>query len=163
MRHGHRFRAGAWDRAGGQAALAPAHAALTAILDDGATAAQPVAQSLCRGLQKLEPARWTFATLPGVAPTHHAAAPALRPAVRWRKRGFGTQRATGSRFVARILTVTATGRKQRHRRFALLVDALTAAQRGHPQPSLLPTPERLPFTKAEGSINDRAGVVKEWQ
>lgn len=137
FRHWHRYRAGELDRAGLQALLGPVQAALTAILDEGATAGHPVAQALCRALQKLEPALWAFVTMPGVAPTNNAAEQALRPAVLWRKGSFGTHAPAGSRFVERMLTVTASCRKQQRPLLAFLVAAVTASRTGAPPPSLI--------------------------
>ncbi len=84
------------------------------------------------------PALWTFVVLDGVEPTNNVAAQALRPAVLWRKGSFGTHSAAGSRFVERILTVSATCRRHGRDLLAFLVEARTAAQVGQPHPSLLP-------------------------
>jgi transposase len=134
----HRYRAGELDRAGLQAALAPVQTELTRVLADGATAGHPVAQSLCRALQKLEPALWTFVTVPGVEPTNNAAEQALRPAVLWRKGSFGTHSSAGSRFVERLLTVAASCRQQERPLLDFLVEALVAQRTGTPPPSLVP-------------------------
>lgn len=45
-------------------------------------------------------------------PTHNEAERALRRAVLWRRKSFGTQSEEGSRFVGRILTVVASLRQQ---------------------------------------------------
>jgi transposase len=134
----HRYRAGELDRAGLQAALAPVQTELARVLTDGATAGHPVAQSLCRAVQKLEPALWTFVTVPGVEPTNNAAEQALRPAVLWRKGSFGTHSPAGSRFVERILTVAASCRQQERPLLDFLVEAVVAQRTGTPPPSLVP-------------------------
>lgn len=136
FRHWHRFRAGEEDRAGLQAALAPVQAEMATVLADGATAGHPVAQSLCRALHTLEPALWTFVTVPGVEPTNNAAEQALRPAVLWRKGSFGTHSSAGSRFVERILTVSASCRKQQRPLLAFLITAVIAHRTAAPPPSL---------------------------
>jgi transposase len=46
----------------------------------------------------------------GVEPKNNAAERAVQPAVLWRKGCFGTQSETGSRFVERLLAVSATCR-----------------------------------------------------
>jgi transposase len=138
FRHWHRFRAGELDRAGVQAALEPLQAERTAVLDEGATGGHPVAQSLCRARQKREPALWTFLTVPGVAPTNNAAEQALRPAVLWRKGSFGTHSAAGSRFVERMLTVTASCRQQQRPLLAFLVAAVIADRSGAHRPRSSP-------------------------
>ncbi len=109
-----------------------------AVLAAGAATGHPVARALCRDLLAVWPALWTFVVVEGVEPTNNVAEQALRPAVLWRKGSFGTHSAAGSRFVERMLTVTATCRQQGRNLFAYLVDALTAAQRGQALPSLLP-------------------------
>lgn len=64
--------------------------------------------SLCTDLVPRWDALWTFIHVAGVEPTNNAAERALRPAVLWRKGCYGTQSAGGSRFVERMLTVSAT-------------------------------------------------------
>ena len=71
-------------------------------------------------------------------PTNNAAERALRPAVLWRKGSYGTQSEAGSRFVERLLTVSATCTQQGRPVRAYLTEVCTAAQRGRPPPSLLP-------------------------
>lgn len=82
---------------------------------------------------------WTFGEVEGVEPTNNAAERALRHAVIWRKLSFGTQSASGSRFVERLLTVTETGRRQNRNVFAWLTDAVQAHLRKETAPSLLAT------------------------
>jgi transposase len=137
FRHWHHYRAGEWDWPGLQAVLAPVQADLTAILENGAATGHPVAQSLCHSLQKLEPALWTFVTVPGVEPTNNAAEQALRPAVLWRKGSFGTHSAAGSRFVERMLTVATSCRQQQRPLLDFLVAAVIADRSGTPPPSLI--------------------------
>jgi hypothetical protein len=62
---------------------------------------------------------------------------ALRHAVIWRKLSFGTQSASGSRFVERMLTVVGTGRRQGHNVFEWLTEAVRAHFTGATGPSLL--------------------------
>lgn len=133
----HRFGAGELDREELTIAVSRVAAEMAAVLDDGAVHGHPVAQALCRQLQALWPALWTFIVVPGVEPTNNAAERALRPAVLWRKGSFGTHSDGGSRFVERMLTVTATCRQQGRHLFAFLVETITAATSGQPHPSLL--------------------------
>ena len=134
----HRYRAGELDRAALALAISRVAAELHVVLAEGAAQGHPAAQPLCRELLGLWPALWTFVVVEGVEPTNNAAEQALRPAVLWRKGSFGTHSDAGSRFVERMLTVTATCRQQGRDLFAFLVEAITAAQHGHPPPSLLP-------------------------
>ncbi len=134
----HHFRSGTLDRAGLQATLQPVQDAFAAVLDEGSRCVDPKAAGLCRALDRLWPALWTFVDEDGVEPTNNAAERALRPAVLWRKGSFGTQSDTGARFVERLLTVTATCHQQGRSVFEYLTAVCTAAQLGQPIPSLLP-------------------------
>jgi transposase len=55
---------------------------------------------------------WTFLRVAGVEPTNNCAERALRRAVLWRRKSFGTQSAEGSRFVGRVLTAVTSLRQQ---------------------------------------------------
>jgi transposase len=73
----------------------------------------------------------------GVEPTNNAAEQALRHAVIWRKLSFGTQSASGSRFVERMLTVIETCRRQKRDVFTWLTETVSAHCQRRPVPSLL--------------------------
>ena len=92
----------------------------------------------CREILKVEEALWTFVHTPGVEPTNNASEQALRPAVIWRRISYGSQSETGSQFVARMLTVVTSLRKQNRSVFEFLVETLTAKRKGGKIPSLLP-------------------------
>ena len=134
----HRFRAGDLDRADLLLAVGRVAAEMQAVLEAGRDGGHPAAQPRCREVLAVWPALWTVVLVEGVEPTTNAAEQALRPAVLGRKGSFGTHSDSGSRFVERMLTVTARCRPQRRNLFAFLVDAVTAAQHGRPHPSLLP-------------------------
>lgn len=55
---------------------------------------------------------WTFVREEGVEPTNNDAERPLRRAVLWRRKSFGTQSESGSRFVERIMTVVTSLRQQ---------------------------------------------------
>ncbi len=78
--------------------------------------------------------------------TNNAAERALRRAVIWRRRSFGTQSAEGSRFAERLLTVVTTLRQQKRDVLDYLTMACTEALSGQSAPSLLPLP---PASSAE--------------
>ena len=82
---------------------------------------------------------WTFVDIEGIQPTNNAAEQALRHAVIWRKLSFGTQSASGSRFVERLLTVIETCRRQSRNVFSWLVESVQAHIQQQATPSLLPT------------------------
>ena len=82
--------------------------------------------SLCSELLKRWDALWTFVEHEGVEPTNNAAERALRPSVHWCKGCYGTQSEGGSRFVERLLTVSATCQQHDRPLLPYLVDAVTA-------------------------------------
>ncbi len=134
----HRFRAGEFDRRELQRRLVPLQARLGRLLRRGQASRDWKAAALCRQLQKWWPALWTFARVEGVEPTNNVSERARRPAVLWRKGGFGSDSAAGSRFAERLLTVVATCRQQGRSLLAFLVAAVEAALRGSSPPALLP-------------------------
>jgi transposase len=137
----HRFRAGELDRAALQKAMAPVEAELCALVEQGRDELPwEKARGFCRELLWVWPALWTFVRVEGVEPTNNAAERAVRPAVLWRKGCYGTDSAEGSRFVERILTVTATCRQQEQPVLPFLAEALRAHWAGASAPHLLPTP-----------------------
>jgi transposase len=80
---------------------------------------------------------WTFLKVQGIEPTNNAAERALRHAVLWRKSSGGTASEWGSRFVERVLSVTATCRQQGRNVLEFLTDCFRARSDGRPAPSLL--------------------------
>lgn len=75
----------------------------------------------------------------GMPRTNNLAERCLRRAVIWRKKCFGTDSESGSRFVARILSAVTTLKLQRRPVFEFLVQAREAHVRGATPPSLCPT------------------------
>jgi transposase len=92
----------------------------------------------CKELVEHKAHLWTFVDIAGIQPTNNAAEQALRHAVIWRKLSFGTQSASGSRFVERLLTVVETCRRQKRNTFAWLTDTVQSHLEHRPTPSLLP-------------------------
>jgi transposase len=82
------------------------------LLDAGSECRHGKTRRTCRQMRMLEEALWTFVRVKGVEPTNNAAERALRRAVLWRRKSFGTQSTEGSRFVERILTVVTSLRQQ---------------------------------------------------
>jgi transposase len=133
----HAYRTGLFDRAGLQQALIPVRLAMRKLLRQGQAIAWYRIQGFSTELLSHWDALWTFSQVEGVEPTNNVAERALRPAVLWRKGCFGTQSADGSRFVERMLTVSATCAQQERDLFAFLVEALGAAWAGQPAPMLV--------------------------
>lgn len=96
------------------------------------------AAAVCREVLAVEEGLWTFAREPGIEPTNNAAEQAIRHAVCWRKTSYGTDSARGSRFVERMLTVIASCRAQTRNLLGFLAEAIAAAAKGAPAPSLIP-------------------------
>ncbi len=137
----HQFRAGTLDRRGLQEALAPIQTEVYQLVDRGRDELPwEKTRGFCRDLLALWPALWTFVRVDGVEPTNNAAERALRPAVLWRKGCYGTDSSTGSRFVERLLTVTATCQQQQRAVLPFLTAVMHAHWSGSPMPSLIPTP-----------------------
>lgn len=134
----YRVRAGTLSRADSQEAMAPIRAQVGALLREGASLEHAKTRHACQNILKLEAALWTFVTQEGVEPTNNAAERALRRAVPWRRRSFGTQSAEGSHFAARLLTVVTTLRQQQRDVLDYLTEACVAQLRGTGPPSLLP-------------------------
>ena len=74
------------------------------LLEQGSECGSPKTSVTCREILKIEPALWTFATTEGVEPANNDAERALRLAACRRNTSFGTDAATGSQFVERMLT-----------------------------------------------------------
>jgi transposase len=145
----YQLRDGLIDRATFTLLVAPLQAELHAFLETGRAIHYAKTRHLCEHLLAIEPALWTFVTVSGVEPTTNSAEHALRCAVLWRRRSFGTQSAAGSRFVERILTAVTTLRQQERSVLDYLTAATQAATAGLPVPSLLPeTPADVPITAA---------------
>ena len=131
-------REGTMARADFARAVVPLQTELHDLLAAGTGLATKKTSGLCKNLLKLEPALWTFVTVPGVEPTNNGAERALRRPVLWRRRSFGTQSATGSLFVERVLTAVTTLRQQGRGVLDYLTSACEAATLGALTPSLLP-------------------------
>jgi transposase len=108
------------------------------ILKRGTRSSCAKTAATCFEILKVEEGLWTFARVRGVEPTNNAAERALRHAVIWRRISGGTASVQGSRFVERMLTVTATSRQQGRHVLTYLTSCFEAARRGHAVPSLLP-------------------------
>jgi transposase len=91
----------------------------------------------CCNILEVEEALWTFAFTEGVEPTNNAAERALRGAVIWRKKCFGSQSEAGCEFVGRLLSVVQTVKLRGGGVLDYLTEAINAHRRGLPAPSVL--------------------------
>jgi transposase len=117
--------------------MQPIRQAIDGFLLRGVFSGNKKLQGMCGPLYDHRERLWTFVDVKGVEPTNNASERALRPAVIWRKLSFGTQSASGSRFVETILTVVETCHRQRRNSFEYITSAVQAHFAGQRAPSLL--------------------------
>jgi transposase len=134
----HRVRDRTLNRSDFQTQVEPIRTQVHTLLCEGIALSQAKTRHTCENLLKLEPALWTFVDHEGIEPTNNHAERCLRRAVLWRRRSFGTQSETGSRFVERVLTTVTSLRLQKRDVLDYLTAACTAAIHGDKSPSLLP-------------------------
>ena len=142
----YRVRAGTLRRGEFQREMRPVQTRIGRLLRAGTRRTQAKTRHTCENILKVEDALWTFVRVEGVEPTTNAAERALRRAVLWRRRSFGTQSAEGSQFVARLLTVVTTLRQQQRDVLDYLTDACAARSTGAAPPSLLPQAQQTTLT-----------------
>jgi transposase len=133
-----RVRDGALTRRGFRRSLGWLRSDVRILLGNGIECRCATTAGVCWEILAIEPALYTFAAIEGVEPTNNAAERALRHAVCWRKTSYGTDSASGSRFVERVLTVVATCRQQGRNVLEYLTGCCRAAVQGVPSPSLIP-------------------------
>ena len=128
--------------------IAPIRAEFNSLLLRGRFSGNVQLYGMCEELYSRRDWLWTFTKVKGIEPTNNTAERALRHAVIYRKLSFGTQSASGSRFIERILTVSETCRIQKRSPFEYLVEAMQAHYASETAPSLLPKKEAASAKKA---------------
>jgi transposase len=108
----HKARDGDLSREQLEASMRPVRRQVKKLLQAGTESEHKKTRRTCMNILKVEQSLWAFVRVEGVEPTNNAAERSLRRAVLWRRKSFGTQSATGSWFVGRILTAVATLRQQ---------------------------------------------------
>jgi transposase len=108
------------------------------LLQAGARCGQQKTERTCAKVLAAERSLWTFVRVVGVEPTNNAAERALRRAVLWRRKSFGTQSASGSRFVGRVLTAVTTLRQQGRDVLEYLTKVCRGASAGEVLAGLIP-------------------------
>jgi transposase len=131
------YCAGRISRAAFLRRMGPVRRKVERLLLRGTQSGSRKARGTCRELYEHRQWLWTFLRHEGVEPTNNAAERSLRHAVIWRKLSFGTQSASGSRFVETMLTVIETCRQQRRNAFSFLTAAVEAHLAHQSAPSLL--------------------------
>jgi len=121
-----------------QCAVAPVREKVHEYLLRGIYSGNTEITGICKTLFANEGWLWTFTRVEGVEPTNNRAEQALRPAVIQRKLSFGTQSASGSRFIERMLTVSETCRIQGRSTYDFMVAAMEAHYNKQVAPLLLP-------------------------
>jgi transposase len=106
------LRAGSLSREAFEQEMKSVQSQVKGLVERGATCEQAKTRRTCENLLKHEVSLWTFVREAGVEPTNNDAERPLRRAVLWRRKSFGTQSESGSRFVERILTVVTSLRQQ---------------------------------------------------
>lgn len=132
-----RIRDGTVEEASWRPALDDLRERVGVILRLGAKAADP--GDRFEELLDLEEAMWAFVDDEDWRTDNNAAERALRGAVMWRRRSFGTQSERGSRFTERILTVVETLKRQGRGVMDYLEDVWSHLNLGADEPRLLPT------------------------
>ena len=131
------YRAGRISRAALLRRMGPVRRKVECLLLRGTQSGSRAVRGTCRELYEHRQWLWTFLRHEGVEPTNNAGERSLRHAVIWRKLSFGTQSASGSRFVETMLTVIETCRQQSCNVFSFLTAAVEAHLAHQPVPSLL--------------------------
>jgi transposase len=134
----YRIRDGTLTRHTFQCRMKPLERSVGRLLRKASVCGDAKVEGMAKEILKHEPALFTFVYADGVEPTNNKAERALRNAVIWRKISFGTDSERGSRFVERILTVTATLKQQHRHALSFLTAACQASLHSRPPPSLLP-------------------------
>jgi len=132
------YRNGRISRAALLRRMGPVRRKVERLLLRGTQSGNSDVRGTCRELYEHRQWLWMFLRYEGVEPTNNAGERSLRHAVIWRKLSFGTQSASGSRFVETMLTVIETCRQQRRNVFSFLTTAVEAHLAHQSAPSLLP-------------------------
>jgi transposase len=138
----HRFKRGEIDRPQLRRHMAPIKRRFDDLIFDGMQNSHARASGLCARLVPLWPCLWIFLRVPGVEPTNNDGERDIRKAVLWRKGSFGCQSNDGCLYVSRILTASASLRKQGRDVLDFLERAIRAHRERSTPPSLLPRPSR---------------------
>ena len=127
----HQVREGALNRRRFQRLMVPVQQRVNELLDKGSGCKSAKTRGTCRQLRTIEASLWTFVRTRGVEPTNNQAERALRRAVLWRRKSFGTKSESGSRFVGRILTTVTTLRQQGRDVLGYLATACASVGQSH--------------------------------
>ena len=113
---------------------------MTTRLDDGIAFGSDRFAGKCKALRSGWDMAWTFLSDEEIPPTNNLAEQSLRPLVIARKISYGNQSDIGCRFTERIMTVTASCRKQSRNVFEFLRQVFCAPSESKERPRLVPNP-----------------------
>ncbi len=139
FQHWRRYKAGEIQWKTFQTLVRPIRKEVGSLLLRGSFSGNAKLVGFCDELYPRREHLWTFTRIEGIEPTNNTAERALRPAVIYRKLSFGTQSASGSRYLERLLSVSETCRLQERNTYQYLVEAMESLFAGRPAPSLLPS------------------------
>lgn len=108
----HQLRDGKISRKQLHEEIAPVERRVKELLKRGGSCDHKKTRHTCERIVKLRRSLWRFVQVEGIEPTNNSAERALRRAVLWRRKSFGTKSESGSCFVERILTVMMSLRQQ---------------------------------------------------
>ena len=135
----HLFRNGTINREELCERMDPISTSIKTLLEQGAACGDSKVAGMCKDILKHWAAMWTFTRVPGVEPTNNRSEQALRPYVLWRKGSFGTQSERGSRFMARMMSVIQTCRRQSRHLLTFLTQTIDSWNWDTPPPSIVLT------------------------
>jgi transposase len=141
FQHWRRYRAEEIQWKTFQTLARPIREEFNSLLVRGSFSGNETLMGFCDELYPRRQHLWTFTRVEGIEPTNNTAERALRPAVIYRKLSFGTQSASGSRYLERILTISETCRLQGRNAYQYLIEAMEAKFTGQAAPSLIPSTE----------------------
>lgn len=133
----HGFKSGKITREKLKRRFEPVRRLFEILLERGKAANIDKVSGSCANMLAHGEALWRFVDLEDVEPTNNEAERALRALVLWRKRSFGSKSDRGERFVARVMTVSQTARKQGKSILDFLEQALVAKLEGRLAPRLV--------------------------
>ena len=118
--------------------MQPVRAAVAQLLQRGQKSQCSKTAGTCKELLGHEEWLWTFVDVAGVEPTNNEGERAERHGVLLRKTSGGTDSASGSRFVERVLTVVESCRRQGKEVLAYLSACIESWRHDRDPPGLVP-------------------------
>jgi transposase len=140
----HKARAGDFSHERLASVMKPVRRKVKELLEAGTRCEQKKTRRTCLNILAVERCLWTFVSVEGVEPTNNTAERALRRAVLWRRKSFGTQSESGSRFVGRVLTAVQSLRQQGRDVMEYLSGVCRSALSGEVCDGLIPKLSRTP-------------------